>query len=220
MNNQSLSVTGGGDSINTSNNNIEIINRADNQRPNHNNVILNFISNVTKYGVLKLYVNRENEGLVNIYRDHVNKHNHSILNDPFPNSGFDLIVPSTTTFTMFNINKLIDHEVKCEMTLYDVVNQTREYSAFYMYPRSSMSKTELILSNHTGIIDSGYRGCLMGAFKWLKPENTSSPNYTVPRLTKLLQICLPTLHPVYVIMVDESELTETVRGAGGFGSTN
>lgn len=212
MSSNNLAVTGGGGASNVT---APAINNH-----HHHNIILNFVSNITKYGVLKLCVNRENVGLVNVYRDHIEKHNRAILTDPFPNSGFDLIVPNTSIFTMFNTNQLIDHQVKCEMTLYDMVNQTREASAFYMYPRSSMSKTELILSNHTGIIDSGYRGNLMGAFKWLKPENTSNTNYSVPRLTKLLQVCLPTLHPVYVVMVDESELSETARGAGGFGSTN
>jgi dUTPase len=215
MSSNNLAVTGGGGGGSSN-----VTASAINNQTNQHNIILNFVSNITKYGVLKLCVNRENVGLVNVYRDHIEKHNRSILTDPFPNSGFDLIVPNTSTFTMFNTNQLIDHQVKCEMTLYDMVNQTREASAFYMYPRSSMSKTELILSNHTGIIDSGYRGNLMGAFKWLKPENTSSKNYAVPRLTKLLQVCLPTLHPVYVVMVDESELTETARGAGGFGSTS
>lgn len=186
----------------------------------NNNIILNFASNVTKYGILNLYVNCDNEELVDKYRSHIEQHNRAILTDPFPNSGFDLFVPSTTSFTMVNTNKMINHEVKCEMTIFDMVNQTHEYSAYYMYPRSSMSKTELILANHTGIIDSGYRGNLMGAFKWLKPENSDTSNYIVEPYTRLLQVCLPSLHPIYVMLVDESELSSTIRGAGGFGSTN
>lgn len=183
---------------------------------------VNFANNTQKYGVLRLYVNRENQELVDLYIDHVNNHNQSILTDPFPNSGFDLIVPNTTQFTVHNTNQMINHQVKCEMTVYNINKQTSKYSAFYMYPRSSMSKTQLILSNHTGIIDSGYRGFLLGAFKWLKPENTDNDhaNYTVEKYTKLLQVCLPSLCPIYVVMVDETELTNTIRGTGGFGSTN
>ena len=38
-----------------------------------------------------------------------------------------------------------------------------------MYPRSSIYKTPLRLANNTGIIDSGYRGNLMGAFDNISP---------------------------------------------------
>ena len=183
-------------------------------------IILNFKGNITKYGILKLYANKENQELVNLYKTHIEKHNKSILTDPFPNSGFDIFVPSSTVFNKMNTNQQINHEIKCEMVLHDITNQTYENSAYYIYPRSSMSKTELILSNHTGIIDSGYRGFLIGAFKWLKPNDSDTNNYVVEQFTRLLQICIPTLHPIFVIMVEEEySLTETIRGSGGFGST-
>ena len=34
---------------------------------------------------------------------------------------------------------------------------------YYLYPRSSISKTPLILANSVGIIDSGYRGNIKAA---------------------------------------------------------
>ena len=37
-------------------------------------------------------------------------------------------------------------------------------TGYYMYPRSSLSKTKLRLANSVGIIDSGYRGNLIGMF--------------------------------------------------------
>ena len=120
-------------------------------------------------------------------------------------------------FVSNKVNKL-DHQVICSAKIIDH-NNNAYYTGYYMYPRSSISKTELMLSNHTGIIDSGYRGVLMGAFRWLKPENSEQDNYTIDRYTRLLQVCLPTLHPIFVVMVDESELTDTTRGTGGFGST-
>ena len=100
--------------------------------------------------------------------------------------------------------------VKCEMvdTVYD-----RSLS-YYMYPRSSISKTPLILANHVGIIDSGYRGNLIGAFR-----NLSDYNYVVEKNTRLLQICHPSLSPFIVELVDESDLSGSKRGEGGFGST-
>ena len=180
---------------------------------------LNFLNGTTKYGILKLYVNAQNPELVDLYKAQVQLHNNSILNDRFPNSGFDLFVPDQQIFNRGSQNKMINHQVKCEMYFVDYINQVIEPSAYMLYPRSSLSKTELMLSNHTGIIDSGYRGFLMGAFKWLKLENSDLNQYVVDRYTRLLQICLPTLHPIFVVVIDESELSDTIRGSGGFGST-
>ena len=70
-----------------------------------------------------------------------------------------------------------------------------------------------MLANHVGIIDSGYRGDLIGAFRCLDNE------YNVESNTRLLQICHPSLCPVYVVIVPENELSNTERGSGGFGST-
>jgi dUTPase len=75
-----------------------------------------------------------------------------------------------------------------------------------------------MLANHTGIIDAGYRGNLIGAFRWLNIDaNTNS--YNVQQYTRLLQACHPTLCPVYVVLVNEEELSTSERGTGGFGST-
>ena len=74
-----------------------------------------------------------------------------------------------------------------------------------------------MLANHTGVIDSGYRGNLIGAFRALHlPENNK---YTVKQDTRLLQLCHPSLLPFYVIIVDEDKLSTSERGSGGFGST-
>jgi dUTP pyrophosphatase len=87
---------------------------------------------------------------------------------------------------------------------------------YYVYPRSSISKTPLMLANHVGIIDSGYRGNLIAAIRKLPSD---SPEYVVEKHTRLFQICHPTLCPVFVVLVPESELNSSERGAGGFGST-
>ena len=89
-------------------------------------------------------------------------------------------------------------------------------TGFYMYPRSSLSKTPLRLANSVGIIDSGYRGDLIGAFDC----NTHGEQYAVLKNDKLVQICGPGLVPVLVELVDSVELLGiTDRGDGGFGST-
>ena len=167
------------------------------------------------YATLYLYVNNKNEELVELYKEHIKKHNEKIMTDEYPNSGFDLFIPNDTTFEKETDSVFVDLEVKCEMT-YHERNKNAETSAYYVYPRSSMSKTPLMLANHTGIIDSGYRGFLIAALRYLKSHDGL---FQVEKHTRLLQICHPSLCPILVKLVDESDLSTTKRGTGGFGST-
>lgn len=79
-----------------------------------------------------------------------------------------------------------------------------------IFPRSSLSKKDLILANHVGVLDSGYRGELKFRFK-----KTGEDIYDVgERIGQIIIIPYP---KVEVEEVDE--LSETVRGDGAFGST-
>ncbi len=75
-----------------------------------------------------------------------------------------------------------------------------------------------MLANHVGIIDSGYRGNMMAALRKLPMDSNTEP-YKVEKHTRLFQICHPTLCPIFVVLVSESELNSSERGTGGFGST-
>ena len=179
----------------------------------------NTIGMHSNYAILKLYVNSEKSDLVSLYKEHVKNHNESMNIDSFPNSGFDIFVPEKKIFEKELHNHMINMEIKTEMLYFDKNNRTTTNCAFMVFPRSSISKTPLMLSNHTGIIDSGYRGWLHGAFRWLKSSDDKSTNYVIDKHTRLLQICHPSLCPIIVEMVEENELSTTIRGAGGFGST-
>ena len=176
---------------------------------------MNFIpairDRLAKFAILKLAVNPNNQELTDLYKIHVEKHNQSIVTDPFPNSGFDLFVPNSTEIAGTTTSTMVSMDVKCEM-LSGVDGVSCPY---YLYPRSSFSKTPLMLANHTGIIDSGYRGYIIGAFRNL--DNLKP--YVVEKHTRLLQICHPSLIPIHVVLVEENELSTTARGSGGFGST-
>jgi dUTP pyrophosphatase len=116
--------------------------------------------------------------------------------------------------------------LKCAMYF---LNEKREPipSGFYMYPRSSTgSSTPLRLANSVGIIDSGYRGELMGCFDNIHHLY----DYPIEKYQRLLQICSPQLtYPIYPVMVktieeldpfaNSSDEEYNERGAGGFGST-
>jgi len=154
------------------------------------------------------------------YEQQANAHNQEMLSNPFPNAGFDLFIPNTVIFDESIYAKFVDLKVKAEMIYCDLDSNSvtqHQYCGYLIHPRSSISKTPLMLANHTGIIDSGYRGSLIGAFRWLSPGD--SPSYTVDAYTRLLQICHPSLCPILVEIVDVSQLAVTERGAGGFGST-
>jgi dUTP pyrophosphatase len=180
------------------------------------------MSNV--FATLKLFVKKECPELIEMYRVQVQKHNESVQNNSHPNAGFDLLFPEETTFPVSQCkSKFINFQVKGQM-LYD-----DKPTGYYMYPRSSLSKTPLMLANHTGVVDSGYTGFLLGAFRNLYSENgmldTTNSYFTVKKNERLLQICHPLLCPIIVelFVLDEDDnhelLGKTLRGDGGFGST-
>lgn len=99
---------------------------------------------------------------------------------------------------------------------------------FYLYPRSSISKTRMRLANSVGIIDAGYRGDLIAAVDtiglfgstdiWHIWKETLSP---VKKYDRYFQVCAPDLSPFLVHIVEtEGDLSPpTERGTGGFGSS-
>ena len=82
-----------------------------------------------------------------------------------------------------------------------------------IFPRSSVRKTRLMLSNCVGVVDSGYRGELQATFR--KTHGDASETYNVG--DKIFQMIIVPYPRVDFIEVDE--LSETERGEGGFGST-
>lgn len=191
-----------------------------------------FLPNDMSFAVLNLYVAHNGQSvddycdLYAVYESHIQKHNQAMMNDPFPNSGFDIFVPKTTQFTKPWLTHMIDHQIKTQMHYFERSARTNQEiiprpSPFYLHPRSSFSKTPLMLANHTGVIDCGYRGSILGAFRMLPmlPVESNEMEYTVEAKTRLLQICHPSLCPIFVRLVQAGDLEETVRGEGGFGSS-
>ena len=80
-----------------------------------------------------------------------------------------------------------------------------------LFPRSSIAKTGHSFRNSVGVIDSGYRGELMIKLSKEDGRGYYSINERVGQLMIL---------PYPQIEFDEvDQLSDTVRGAGGFGST-
>lgn len=82
-----------------------------------------------------------------------------------------------------------------------------------VFPRSSVSKTSLGLANSVAVVDAGYRGEIKLRFKAL--GNQESPIYNVgDRVAQMIIIPFPKVR-----LAEVSELSDTERGDGGFGSS-
>ena len=84
--------------------------------------------------------------------------------------------------------------------------------SYFLMPRSSLSKTPLRLANSVGLIDAGYRGEIMAAV-----DNIKDFAYEVEIGQRLFQIVAMDGSAIHFELSDN--LSETTRGADGFGST-
>jgi dUTP pyrophosphatase len=84
-----------------------------------------------------------------------------------------------------------------------------------IFPRSSVRKTRLMLSNCVGVVDSGYRGELQATFNKINNDSVSENDYKVgDRIAQIMIIPHPDIQ-----FEEADELSDTERGEGGFGST-
>lgn len=80
-----------------------------------------------------------------------------------------------------------------------------------IFPRSSISKTGMMLANAVAVIDSSYRGEIKLRYKYISGTNSYNVGDKIAQL-----IILP--YPI-VEFEEAQELSETQRSSGGFGST-
>jgi len=81
-----------------------------------------------------------------------------------------------------------------------------------VFPRSSVRKYELVLSNCVGVIDSGYRGEVQCTFNKIHEK---FENYEVgDRVAQIMILPYPQIK-----FIESDILSDTERGDGGFGST-
>lgn len=84
-------------------------------------------------------------------------------------------------------------------------------------PRSSISDTDLLLTNSPGTIDAGYRGEIRARFKLI--PSSSAVNYRIyevgERIAQMIISPIERVSPVWA-----EELSASERGYGGYGSTD
>ena len=166
-------------------------------------------------------------------------------------TGFDIMVTSEPEIVGEKYDngtyKRVDY-VQYKTNLKLAVQKERVFSTFgytdldfdiLAFPRSSVSKYNLVLANCIGLIDADYRGEVLLRFKYIwQPEdygvythesNDSSPLYTYiggklnmekiyKKGDKVCQLKVTKVENVEFVLV--YELDSTTRGEGGFGSTD
>lgn len=84
----------------------------------------------------------------------------------------------------------------------------------FLFPRSSISGTSMRLSNSVGVCDRDFKGEIKFRFDDTNLPD-SGPSYRVgDRIGQLILLATPRFE-----VVEVQELSETVRGASGFGSS-
>jgi dUTP pyrophosphatase len=117
-------------------------------------------------------------------------------------AGMDLVATKIISNTTFDVSYGTDLAMEIPNGFVGLV-----------FPRSSVRKYELALSNSVGVIDSGYRGELQATFK--KTNGLDSLAYKVgDRIAQIMIIPHPPIE-----FKEVNDLSDTERGDGGFGST-
>ena len=143
---------------------------------------------------MKLKIKPLNQTALELYQNHGHFHD--------GDAGLDLYVLEDQVFNPGE-TKLIKLGISCE---------PEDGTAYFLMPRSSISKTPLRLANSIGLIDGGYRGEIMAPC-----DNIKDSNYTVEKGQRLFQLVAADCSSISYKIVNE--LSETSRGSGGFGST-
>jgi|UniRef100_A0A6C0IV63 dUTP pyrophosphatase len=156
------------------------------------------------------------DSVSNIVKEYYNQ----LQNRDSSDSGIDLVAIEDISVKPLQVGT-IDFKIKCQMI--NIITTATfgekgelddsKYYPYYLYPRSSISKTPLGMANSIGIIDKDYRGNIMAKVRNFSIDDT----YNITSGDRLFQICAPDLSPIKIMIV--STLTETSRGEGGFGST-
>ncbi len=130
--------------------------------------------------------------------------------------------------TLWNSVQYIEYETNIFIAPENVISKT------LIYPRSSISKYNLLLANSLGLVDADYRGQLVCRFRYVwQPRDFPAGEFAVKNShlvgkvdeskiykkgDKIAQLVFePTTHVDFEIVDD---LSDTKRGSGGFGSTD
>lgn len=145
-----------------------------------------------------------------LYKDHGTYHK--------GDAGLDLFILDDLTIGPGE-TVLVDLGVKCQCVSYSkcpwdwIRGKKYKYHSYFLFPRSSISKTPLSMKNSIGLIDKSYTGSIKAPL-----FNTSNEPFTIKRGQRYVQLVNADLSGVKFDLV--TSLRQTLRADGGFGSTN
>lgn len=111
-----------------------------------------------------------------------------------------------------------DKDIDCEIYHTGIAVEIPKGYVGLIFPRSSNRKTNAYMTNHVGVIDSGYRGEILVCYKQRDDMYyTEDINTAYKRGDRIAQLIIM---PYPQIEFEEvKELSDSERGEGGHGST-
>lgn len=127
--------------------------------------------------------------------------------------------PGDAGLDLTAINYDYKEDIDCHVYGTGIAVEIPEGYVGLVYPRSSNRKTDAYMTNHVGVIDSGYRGEIMVSFKLRDHDAKDIPQLFKPYEVgdKIAQLIIVPYPKIEFKVVDELSTTE--RGTGGHGST-
>lgn len=123
----------------------------------------------------------------------------------------------------------IEYDLNIKIDGFQPVNSPNDDIYTLVFPRSSVSRYNLLLANSIGVVDSGFRSTIKVRFKYIvQPEDLLilddgkivclvNPNKIYKNGDKICQLVFQKhFHPSITFV---PELEQTARNEGGFGST-
>ena len=129
---------------------------------------------------MHLLIKTLNETAHSLYSNHGHFHE--------GDAGLDLYVLEETSI-LAGETKLLKLGICCEPT---------DGKAYYLFPRSSISKTPLRMSNSIGLIDGGYRGEIMASC-----DNIKDFDFRIEKGQRLFQLVAIDSSPISYKVVKE-----------------
>lgn len=133
----------------------------------------------------------------------------------------DAVLPSSSNETDagFDLVATDDGEIKGTYIQYKTGISIEPEIGYHteIFPRSSISKTDLVLANSIGLVDEGYRGEILVRFKIVPRQDDKPFPVIFKKGDRIAQLVVRKTERA--IFEWRDELSDTTRGESGFGSS-
>ena len=161
-----------------------------------------------------LYIQPTTNAFAELYQAAADAYNETPMAER--NSGFDLFSDASDTGPLSDFAIVVSQG--CRAVAIDT--ETGETRAFWLAPRSSISRTPWRMANSLGLIDAPYRGIIAAGLTHNMAHLVPPVFYSTFNRARLCQLVAADLRPwLEVRVVSELPVGETARGERGFGST-